>query len=178
VTAVTSTGRLVGYKSIIMGSKMSPGNTNINELYAVLPPSVRQELEKHEHLRTVPQGTTLIEHGRLPDGLVILNSGTVQISVPCPRRSASLTTGQAGKVFGMRAAISGEPPDIDVTCIDPCRVTFLPRDVFLTLLETKPEIYFAVAKVLSADLRIADRILRNFPRRCLKAPRIPVSRSV
>src|ERR1700745_74618 len=109
----------------MMGSTMSLENRNTNELYAMLPTAVCQELEKHEHLRTVPQGTTLIEHGRLPDGLVILNAGTVQISVPCPRRSASLTTGQAGKVFGMRAAISGEPPDIDVTCVEPCRVTFL-----------------------------------------------------
>jgi len=157
---------------------MSPENKHTNELYAMLPAAVWQELEKHEHFRTVPQGTTLIEHGQLPDDLVILNSGTVQISVPCRRRSASLTTGQAGKVFGMRAAISGEPPDIDVTCTEPCRVTFLPRDVFLTLLKTNPQIYFAVAKVLSADLLIADRILRNFSRRCPPAPRVRVPKPV
>jgi CRP/FNR family cyclic AMP-dependent transcriptional regulator len=161
-----------------MGSGILPENTSTNELYAVLPPAVCQELEKHEQLLTMPRGATLIEHGHLPDGLVILNSGKVQISVPCQRHSAALTTGQPGKVFGMRAAISGEPPDIDVTCIEPCRVTFLPRDVFLTLLKTNPEVYFAVAKVLSADLLIADRILRNFPRRCPTGPRVRVPKPV
>jgi CRP-like cAMP-binding protein len=41
----------------------------------------------------------------------------------------------------------------------------VPRDAFLELLKNHPEIYFAVAKVLSADLQIADHILRNHSRR-------------
>ena|SRR5437660_805435 len=139
----------------------STANTNMNELYAMLPSEARCELEKHQQSRTVPQGTNLIEHGVLPDSLVILDSGTVQISVPCSQRCATLMTGQEGKVFGMRAAISGELPEIDVTCLETCRVTLVPRDSFLNLLKAEPQIYFAVAKVLSADLQIADRILRD-----------------
>ena len=71
----------------------------------------------------------------------------------------------------MRAAISGELPEIDVTSVAPCRITILPRDAFLNLLKANPEIYFAVAKVLSTDLQIADRILRNSSRRCTPAAR-------
>jgi len=141
-------------------------NGYTNELYAMLPADARQELEKHEQSMTVPRGTALIEHGVLPERLAILDSGTVQVSVPCPRRPAALTTGEAGKVFGMRAAISGELPEIDVTCVEPCRVTFVPCDSFLELLKARPQIYYAVARVLSADLQIADRILRGSYRRC------------
>jgi CRP-like cAMP-binding protein len=149
---------------------MSSENGHTNELYAVLPLVARRELEKHEQCMMVPPGTQLIKHGVLPDRLVILNSGTVQVSVPCPRRPATLTTGEVGKVFGMRAAISGELPEIDVTCMGPCQVTFLPRDSFLDILKAEPQSYFAVAKVLSADLRIADRILRG-SLRCRSGPR-------
>jgi CRP-like cAMP-binding protein len=140
----------------------------MNELYAMLPPEARLELEKHEQSRTVPPGTNLIEHGVLPDSLVILNSGTVQVSVPCSR-CPGLSTGRAGKVFGMRAAVSDELPEIDVTCLEPCRVTFVPREDFLNLLKSRPEIYFAVAKVLSRDLQMADHLLRTSMRR--PAPR-------
>ena len=147
------------------GSITLPKNTNPNELYAVLPLEARQELEKHEQLITVPVGASLIEHGIIPKGLMILDRGTVKISVPCSRRSASLTTGQCGKVFGMRAAITGELPEIDVTCLEQCRITFLPRDVFLDLLKARPEMYFAVAKVLSADLQMANDILSGTARR-------------
>jgi CRP-like cAMP-binding protein len=89
-----------------------------------------------------------------------------------------MTTGQQGKVFGMPAAISGRLPQVDVTCLEPCSITTVPRDVFLDLLKCHPEIYFAVAKVLSADLQIADRILRNHPRRMAPVARFRMPKSV
>lgn len=157
---------------------MSLETGNTNELYAMLRADLRHELAQHEQLMTVPEGAILIDHSILPDHLVILNSGTVRVSVPSLNRTASMTTGQEGKVFGMRAAISGELPEIDVSCVAPCNITILPRDVFLDLLKGHPEIYFAVAKVLSADLQIADRILRNHPRRTAPVPHFRVSKPV
>jgi CRP-like cAMP-binding protein len=142
-----------------------PNDTKMNELYAVLPLEARQELEKHEQLITVSAGTSLIKHGVLPKGLVILTQGTVEISVPCSRRPTSMSITQPGKVFGMRAAITGELPEIDVTCLEPCCITFLPRNIFLDLLTARPEMYFAVAKVLSADLQMANQILSSTARR-------------
>jgi CRP-like cAMP-binding protein len=157
---------------------MSLETGTTNELYAVLRAELRHELAQHEQFMIVPEGAVLIDHGTLPDHLVILNSGTVRVSVPNPKRAASMTTRQEGKVFGMRAAISGELPEIDVTCVEQCSITILPRDVFLDLLESHPEIYFAVAKVLSADLQIADRILRSHPRRTVPVPRFRVPKPV
>lgn len=157
---------------------MSLESGSTNELYAMLRSELRQELAQHEQLLTVPEGALLIDHGVLPDHLVILNSGTVRVSVPSPQRTVSLTTGQQGKVFGMRAAISGELPEIDVLCIEPCNITVLPRDAFLELLKNHPEIYFAVAKVLSADLQMADRILRNHSRRTSPSIRFKVPKPV
>jgi CRP-like cAMP-binding protein len=152
-------------------------NPNTNELYSMLSPELCQELRKHEHSMKAPLGTTLIQHGVFPKGLVILDSGKVRISVPSARRSTSVDNGEPGKVYGMRAAISGELPEIDVTCLEDCQVTFLPRDVFIDVLQTHPEIYFAVAKVLSADLEIANRILRcSFYRS--STPRVKVPRPV
>lgn len=141
----------------------------MNELYAMLPLEARLELQKDEQSRTVPSGTNLIEHGVLPDWLVILNSGKVQVSVPSSQRGAALATAQTGKVFGMRSAVSGEPPEIDVTCLEACRVTLVPRQNLVNLLKSKPEIYFAIAKVLSTDLQIANHLLRSSMRR--PAPR-------
>ncbi|HEY2114459.1 MAG TPA: Crp/Fnr family transcriptional regulator [Candidatus Angelobacter sp.] len=135
-----------------------------NELYAVLSPQLRTELAKHERPATVPGGTKLIRREVLPEQLVIVNSGKVEIAFAGMRNSVSLGS-TAGKVFGMRAMVSGELPEIDVTCVEPCCITTFPRDVFLALLKTNPEIYFAVAKVLSADLQIANRVLRNCSRR-------------
>jgi CRP-like cAMP-binding protein len=160
-----------------MSLTMTPESVITNEFYSMLPPSLCDQLKKHEKSLELPQGAPLMKHGVLPGGLIILNSGNVQISVPCPRRTIAVTTGQKGKVFGMRAAFAGDPPDIDVTCLDNCSVTMVPRDAFLEVLKTNPEIYIAVAKVLSADLQIAQRILRGSVRRH-SAPRIRAARPV
>jgi len=156
---------------------MSVENVNPNELYSLLPAELCQELQKHEQTVDVPQGTSLMKHGVLPAGLVILNSGSVQVSVPCSRRSASVTTAQKGKVFGMRAALAGEPPEVDVTCLEKCRVTIVPREAFLDVLKINPQIYFAIAKVLSGELQIANRILSTSVRR-YAAPRVRAPRPV
>jgi CRP-like cAMP-binding protein len=107
-----------------------------------------------------------------PENLVIVNEGKVEITLDCrSRHPASLGYSGAGKVFGMRATVSGELPEIDVTCMESCSITTVPRDVFLALLKNNPQAYFAVAKVLSSDLQIADRILRGNARRCISGPR-------
>lgn len=141
---------------------MSP-DTKENELYAILQSDLRHELKQYEQSMTVPEGTTLIDHEILQEYLVILNSGTVCVTVRSPQRPVSFLTDQKGKVFGMPAVISGELPEADLTCVDSCNVTMLPRTAFLSLLKTHPELYFAVAKVLSADLQMANRILRKQP---------------
>jgi CRP-like cAMP-binding protein len=143
-----------------------------NELYEMLSPESRAELARFEQVRIVPAGTHLITCGVPPENLVIVNAGKVEITLDCrSRHPASLGYSGAGKVFGMRATVSGELPEIDVTCLESCSITTVPRDVFLAFLKSNPQAYFAVAKVLSSDLQIADRILRGHTRRCISGPR-------
>jgi CRP-like cAMP-binding protein len=59
---------------------------------------------------------------------------------------------------------------MDVTCLETCHVRLIPRDAFAAILQDNPQVYFAVAKVLSSDLNIADNILRTYARR--SGPRI------
>lgn len=136
-----------------------------NELYASLPTELCTELANCEQSLTVPAGTKLIKRGVLPDKLVIVNSGKVGITLDCVRESISLDCATAGKVFGMRAVVSGELPEADVTCQEKCRVTLIPRDTFLKTVRQHPEMYFAIAKVLSHDLVMAQRLLKSSLRR-------------
>src|SRR5437016_7472036 len=49
-----------------------------------------------------------------------------------------------GKVFGLRSAVSGELPEINVMCLERCTVTLLSKDEFLQILKQYPQIYFAI----------------------------------
>ena len=148
-----------------MNPTTSVAKTGSNEFYTGLSSEIREELEKHESHVIMSRGQRLLECGVLPQQIMILNSGTVEISVPTAEGEVSLGTAGPGKVFGMRAAVSGDAPEIDVTALGDCELTVIPAVEFLVVLQSNPQIYFAVAKVLSADLKIADQLIRNCARR-------------
>jgi CRP-like cAMP-binding protein len=138
-----------------------------NELYAMLSPELRAEFGKYALSVTVPEGTNLIKQGVLPDQLVIVNSGKVEIAVAGMQEAVSIDSATAGGVFGMRAIVSGELPEVDVTSQEICRLTLIPRDAFLTTVREHPQMYSAIAKVLSNELIMAHRFLKASLRRPL-----------
>jgi len=109
----------------------------------------------------VPQGTLLVQHQVAPQHLVILNGGSAEISLPSDGKDLLLGTAKKGKVLGMREIVSGEGPEIDVVCLEDCNVSLVPRDEFLALLRVNPQIYFAIARVLSSDLSLANQVIRK-----------------
>lgn len=145
-----------------------------NELYSSLSPDVRQELGKLAQAATAEQGSKLVRHGARPEQLIILNSGKVEITVPAEGKTLALGTAGPGKVFALRAIVAGEASEVDVTALEKCTLTLLPADEFLHVLRRNPEMYLAVVKVLSGDLRKADSFLRQ---KASNLPLAPGSRS-
>jgi CRP-like cAMP-binding protein len=133
----------------------------MNELYANLSAPVLQQLMDQERSATVSRGSKLIQYRISPNQLIILNSGLAEITVPVAGKPVSLGTAGPGKVFGLRSIICGEVSEIDVICLEECDITLLSRDAFLEVLHRNPEMYFAVVKVLSADLKTVQSFLRE-----------------
>lgn len=140
-----------------------------NELYASVSPDLRQELGKLARATTAEPGSKLVRHGARPEQLIILNSGKVEITVPAEGKTLTLGTDGPGKVFALRAIVAGEVSEIEVTALEKCSLTVLPAEEFLNVLRRNPEMYMAVVKVLSSDLRKADSFLRQ------KASNLPLA---
>lgn len=132
-----------------------------NELSSGLSPDLQQELSKLARAKTVEQGAKLVRHGARPEQLIILNSGKVEITVPVEGKTLALGTAGPGKVFALRAIVAGEVAEVEVTALEKCSLTVLPAEEFLNVLRRNPEMYLAVVKVLSGDLRKADNFLRH-----------------
>jgi CRP/FNR family transcriptional regulator, cyclic AMP receptor protein len=144
-----------------MNTTPLPIEAAANELYAMLSPELRVELAKYERTVTVLGGTQLIRRGMVQEQLVIVNSGRVEITLTDMHESISLPSTQGGRVFGMRAVVCGELPEVNVTSQENCQITVIPRDAFLATLRDHPQMYFAIAKVLSNDLVMAQRFLKT-----------------
>jgi CRP-like cAMP-binding protein len=135
-----------------------------NDLYSGLSEAVRQELSGHQEATTVGRGTPLIQKGVIPQELVILNAGTAETTVTVAGKEVSLGTAGPGRVLALHSIMTGAPPETTITSLEECRVTKVPREAFLEVLARHPEMYFAVVKVLSADLATADRLVRDSAR--------------
>lgn len=140
------------------------GTTTTNELYSSLSPAVRDELSRLAQEMIVPAGTTLISHTQCPECLIIIEEGSVEISVAGLEKPTRLSVADAGKVLGLRAIVSGELPEIEATTLTECKVRRIPRQAFLEVVQQRPELYLAICKVLSSDLNAAERFLRQTSR--------------
>ena len=132
-----------------------------SELHAWLAEDIRQELVALERDAIVPAGTRLIAPSIAPTHLVILKSGAAEISLQTDGGFVPLGLAGPGSVFDLRAIVCGEMPGVEVICREQCAVKLIPRDEFNAFLKRRPGAYFAVAKVLSSDLRTADNTLRK-----------------
>lgn len=143
----------------------------LNELYAGLTENLVAELRKLENTRTCHAGSKLMTCGELPHDLMILTGGQAEILLPCPTRTISLGLVAPGKVLGLKALMTAEGAETDVVCVSPCTVTLIPGARFMEQLRSHPEIYYLLAKILSADLQQADKVLKQASRRLHRTPR-------
>jgi len=140
-----------------------------NELYDLLAPELRLELAGYEEVKTVPAASRLMTCGRIPTHLIILGAGSVEVSLQTANGMLSTVVNGGGKVFGLREALSGTASEADIVAQNECRVTLIPQGRFTAMLERHPEIYAALARLLSADLRMAQDLLRRVPRKSSSA---------
>lgn len=144
---------------------MTSSSEVINDLYAGFPAEIRQELSGHEQTITAHSGSRLLQSGTSPEQLIILNSGSAETSVLAAGKSLSLGVAGPGKVFGLPSIIADVPTLTNVTCLEECEVTLVPKQAFLDVLQRYPQMYVAVVKVLSSDLAAANRVIRDYARR-------------
>jgi len=132
-----------------------------NELYDELSPEIHEKLAALETTETFPEGTQIMRAGVYPDNLIIITSGLVEISLPVARGAFSLVLAGTGKVLGLRSLISEVLPETNVTTLKTTTVAMIPERAFIRILHQYPQMYLAIAKVLSSDLNAADRLLRQ-----------------
>jgi CRP-like cAMP-binding protein len=117
-------------------------------------------------LLSAEPGVRLVRYRERLDTLIILGSGTVEISLPCAGgKGIVLGTAGPGKVFGLRSLLSSEPPEIEVICLTDCLFAVIPRLELFRIVKTHPEFYLAAARILSDDLQLAHGYLKSSSRR-------------
>ena len=100
-----------------------------------------------------PRGSVLFAEGQRPRGVYILCEGRAKISVASAEgKTLVLKIAGPGDVLGLNSALTENPALATVETIDRCRIDFVSREEFLSLMDGDRKGYLDIARALSQEL--------------------------
>lgn len=102
------------------------------------------------------QDRELFRQGDLADGLYILHSGEVAMTIEDPRGKnvASLRV-EPGSLLGLPGLISNQSYSMSASARGGAKVSYVPREEFSKLMLTEPALSMMILRVLAAEVRTA-----------------------
>ncbi len=100
----------------------------------------------------VPSGSAVFREGDPGDGLYLIRSGTVAVTVAEADGTQAVTTLEAPAHFGEGALLTGDPRSSSAVAATPLTLWKLPRERFDALLQDQPRLAVQIAAELSRRL--------------------------
>lgn len=105
-----------------------------------------------------PKGAVLFVEGQSPNGIYVVCTGTVKLTVTSSRGTALiLRIVEPGEVLGLSAVLSGTSHEVTAETLEPTETSFFPRERFLSFLARHGDVALRVAEQLSLEVRHAHR---------------------
>ncbi len=105
------------------------------------------------HLILYPAYAVLLSEGQIPQGVFIICSGRVKLSVTSREgKTVIVRIAENRQVLGLSAIISGRPAPVTITTIDFCQIKFVERENFLHLIERDSRSAFRCAQMLATEV--------------------------
>jgi len=120
-----------------------------------------QAFENIKFTSAYPAGAVLFVEGEQPRGIFVLCKGRVKLSVGASNgKTLIVKIAEPGEILGASATVSGSPYEMTGETIDPCQVSFVKRDDFLTFLKQYSDACFKLAEQLSEKYHNACKEVR------------------
>ena len=131
-------------------------------LFASLDDTAATELRSLLSDKIVPRNTRLFRQGDTGDGMYLIESGRVRISIQDDdKQELTLAELAQGDFFGEMSIIDGRQRSADAQVIEDARLAILSRDAFLSFVRTNPDVALEMLSALTDRLRRTDDLLRS-----------------
>ena len=97
-------------------------------------------------------GSVIAKSGDVPDGPLILISGTVSVTPDGDGEPNPYVVSQPGTLIGSAALVIAKPRPMTITAVTIVEILFVPRRAFLKLANQSPELAKRAASRIRADL--------------------------
>jgi CRP/FNR family transcriptional regulator len=111
--------------------------------------------------RVYAPGQQLFGEGEVPEGVFLLGTGRVKLFSTATLGKVFITKiARPGELLGLNAAVLGKPYLVSAVVVEPSRINFITRTVFLEFLDRSPRAASDAIDQLSANYYEAQRDLR------------------
>jgi CRP/FNR family cyclic AMP-dependent transcriptional regulator len=127
-----------------------------------LTPAAAREFELIKSSSFYPAGSALFLENEPADGIYLLCSGKVKLSVSSRGgKTLILQLAGPGEILGLSASMSGVPYEVSAETLHASKVTFISREDFRQCVNRFPEVFQAVTRQLNTQYARACEKLRT-----------------
>src|SRR5262245_41175236 len=130
------------------------------DLFERLTPEQSRQLESRARVRRYERNCPIYLPGDHSDGVLLLSEGRVRICAFTPDgKQAILDFIEPGELFGELALIDAHPREERAEAASPATVVLIPGDAMRRLLESVPDLFLGITKLIGFRRRRIERRL-------------------
>ena len=127
-------------------------------LFGAFPAAAVADVARLARVRTYPPQAVVVEQDEASDGVYLIDSGRLSVSVAAPGgRVVTIGEMGAGEIIGEISLLDGGPRSATVTAVTSSRLLTVGRGPFLELLRKRPQIAVSLVSTLAQRLRALTR---------------------
>lgn len=116
-----------------------------------------EEIEAAKVCALYKKGQTIFHEGAYPFGIYCINSGKIKLSHSGDDgREQIIRLVKTGDIVGYKALLSGERYTATAIALEDASVCFIPKDLFMSILQKDASLSFEMMRILSSELRKAE----------------------
>ncbi|GEP95040.1 Crp/Fnr family transcriptional regulator [Chitinophaga cymbidii] len=129
----------------------------LSDIFSVSAPEHAEAIAHVKQCNLYKKGQVIFQEGAHPYGIYCINTGKVKLSHSGDEgRDQIIRLVKPGDLIGYKALISNEPYTATATVLEDSAVCFIPRDVFLQVLQKDTALSLRMMQILTSELRRAE----------------------
>ncbi|HPA36860.1 MAG TPA: Crp/Fnr family transcriptional regulator [Chitinophagales bacterium] len=116
-----------------------------------------KEIEAMKICSSYKKGETIFRQGAYAAGVYCINAGKIKLSMMGDEgKEQIIRMAKPGDIIGYKALLSGEKYNATAIAIEDTNICFIPKEIFLVILQKDASLSFEMMKVLSNELKRAE----------------------
>lgn len=132
-------------------------SNRFNSVFCKTEHDKMEEIEAVKICSSFKKGEIIFKEGAYASGVFCINAGKIKLYMTGDEGKEQIVRmAKPGDIIGYKALLSGDRYSATASALDDCNVCFIPKDIFLAILQKDAALSFEMMKLLSNELKRAE----------------------